>query len=100
VFGRWAACMKAAGYADATTPAEAYDLVKTNMTSRVVSAREIAVAKADVTCKEKNNVIPIWHGFEVEYEQGEIEKNAQALHQDRLALDAQLQRIATILAQG
>jgi hypothetical protein len=75
-FNKWSSCMKAQGY-NYSDPGKAGNDLDTSTSN--VTAREIAVAKADVDCKEKNDVVKAWVAFEVRYQDEEINKHAEEL---------------------
>ncbi|BBH71278.1 hypothetical protein ACTI_79630 [Actinoplanes sp. OR16] len=96
-FKEWSSCMSGSGY-NYPTPKEAGGDFSTD--TEKVSAKEIAAAKADVACKEKSGLIAAWQGFEVAYQNAQIEKNAQSLQAAKAERDAQLKRAAEIVAKG
>jgi hypothetical protein len=98
-FRRWAACMKAKGYTRATTPSDSV-LDHDDVAGPTVSKQDIAVAEADVSCKQQNHVLRIWSGFEIKYQKDQIEKHSQELQQEKAALQAQVKRITDVLAKG
>lgn len=70
VFGNWSACMKAQGvrYSD---PLEPFADAAWAQSERP-SAREIAVAEADVRCKQAVNLVSVWSGAERRIQLGVI----------------------------
>ena len=60
------------------------------------SPEAINAAKADVTCKEKVNLVGVWYGVETAYQRQSIDRNAEVLDlakrqlADRLKLAASL----------
>ncbi|WAU79281.1 hypothetical protein O1Q96_05620 [Streptomyces sp. Qhu-G9] len=77
VFAQWSDCMKKKGYDYKMPMAPVED--RSLQASETASAREIQVAEADVACKREHNVIGVWYGVEVAYQERAIEKNQQQL---------------------
>ncbi|MFI8340221.1 hypothetical protein ACIF8W_09090 [Streptomyces sp. NPDC085639] len=73
VFAAWSACMKGKGY-DYKNPLQANDDPKFAVPT--VSAEEIAVAGADVACKNETKLVDVWHAAEAQIQQKMI--NAKA----------------------
>jgi hypothetical protein len=82
-FREWSACMKTAGYTYAT-PTDANDDVA--FRSPDPTAAEIAVAQADVRCKEQVGLISLWAAVETAYQTRAVERNAEALEKLRSLL--------------
>jgi hypothetical protein len=97
VFSRWSACMKEKGY-DYPAPVESGGDFDTS--KKTVSAKEIAVAKADVACKTQTKTLEVWQAFEVAYQNEQIERHAEALKAAQADRDAQLKRAADVSIQG
>jgi hypothetical protein len=85
VFKAWSQCMTTAGfrYADPMTvmgdPAFEAD---------PASAHEIAVALADIRCKEQTNVVGVWFTVESAYQEREIAKDRAGYEAIRSAISA------------
>jgi hypothetical protein len=84
--GRWAACMRAAGYRYATP----FDPPGDPAFRGAPNAAEISTATADVGCKRRTGLIGAWAAVEAEYQRGLIERNRAALERAALALRAEL----------
>ncbi|MBW8792091.1 MAG: hypothetical protein JF597_00330 [Streptomyces sp.] len=75
-FAKWSACMKGKGYSYAS-PIEAEN--DKDFAGRVASPKEIAVATADVSCKQQTKVVGTWLAVDAAYEKAEIDVNASTL---------------------
>ncbi|MEU9454832.1 hypothetical protein [Streptomyces sp. NPDC048277] len=70
IFHAWSACMRQAGYRypDPTAPAHDATLVGAAPSGTgpvpAASPREVAVARADVACKSRVGVLPVWYSVE------------------------------------
>ena len=73
----WSQCMKAKGYT-ASTPFDAAEIVP-HTEGGTASREEIAVALAEIDCKEKTGLIAVWFA-----EESKIQKAQIAKHQDKL----------------
>lgn len=93
-FGDWSDCMKVGGF-DYADPWEAND---DSWSGDTASAREIAVAVADVECKLATNLIGIWMAVEAAYQDLEIEENAEALADHIAARERELDVAARIVS--
>ncbi len=95
VSGRWSACMKQGGYgfADPFEPAAGTDLQ-----SAAPSAVEIRTAMADVACKKATNLVGVFYGVEVAYEQVAIQRNIQQLNQLKAEIDRVVKAAAQVLS--
>ncbi len=78
-FAAWSACMKGKGYSY-KDPMQANDDPKFAVPT--VSAEEIAVATADVACKNETKLVDVWHGAEAQIQQKMI--NAKAKEMDAI----------------
>ncbi|MFG2990199.1 hypothetical protein ACGFZK_13075 [Streptomyces sp. NPDC048257] len=76
VFAAWSACMKGKGY-DYKNPMQANDDPKFSVPT--VSAQEIAVATADVACKNKTKLVDVWHAAEAQIQQKMIDARANEM---------------------
>lgn len=88
VFGNWSACMKPAGvrYSDPLKPFADTAWAR----SERPSAREIAVAEADVRCKQATDLVSIWSGAERRIQLGVISAHRGDLDGFRRAKNAEL----------
>ncbi|WP_326628726.1 MULTISPECIES: hypothetical protein [unclassified Streptomyces] len=91
---KWSKCMATAGYkvTNPMDPAQEIGLANDALSS----PEAINAAKADVTCKEKVNLVGVWYGVETAYQRQSIDRNAEVLDlakrqlADRLKLAASL----------
>ncbi|MFJ9109613.1 hypothetical protein [Streptomyces sp. NPDC102283] len=94
VFKQWSACMKKEGFTYAT-PLEplndpAWDR---NVTA---SQEEIAVAVADVRCKQRYNVVGVWNAVDVAYQRQYIEAKPEVFAEVRKEIAGWMDRVAGI----
>jgi hypothetical protein len=92
-FRSWSTCMKKHGYSF-QTPLEP-------LRGRLAdspSAAEIQMAKTDVACKQKTNLIGTWAAVESAIQKALIEKNQEALTQMRATAEKTLERSAKVIA--
>jgi hypothetical protein len=75
---KWKKCMAARGY-DYETPSAAVDDPAWDPDSAVVTAKERAVASADVECKYEVDMIKVWVGAESRIQRTAITENASRL---------------------
>ncbi|ARF73644.1 hypothetical protein ACIOD0_09460 [Kitasatospora albolonga] len=94
VFKKWSACMAEEGYTYAT-PLESLDdeAWSGNVTA---SQAEIAVAVADVRCKERHNVVGVWNAVDVAYQKQYIEAKPEAFAEVRNAIASWMDRAADV----
>lgn len=90
--GQWSSCMAGKGYT-VDLPENAFRLAPAGG-SGAVSSAEIAVAVADVDCKETVNLVGIWFETESRVQQGLIEKNQLALTELRDRINAAVKAAA------
>ncbi|MFJ9765137.1 hypothetical protein ACIRUY_15085 [Streptomyces erythrochromogenes] len=89
----WSACMAEKGYKTDDPVSPQADL---GFQSAQDSPQAIAAAQHDVSCKERTNLVGVWHTVQTAYQNRLIEKNAETLDlakkqmEDRLRLAAQL----------
>lgn len=95
VFGAWSGCMRRAGY-DYVDPMKAND-DPAFRTARP-SAREIAIATADVRCKRETNVVGTWATVETAYQQRAIDRHAEQLQAAKALLEAEVRTATRIVA--
>lgn len=62
-----------------------------------VGEEEIAVAEADVACKQEVNLVGIWFAVESAYQRRTIQQNAEDLEPHRLVLEAEVANAAAVL---
>ncbi|MDI5969403.1 hypothetical protein POF50_008605 [Streptomyces sp. SL13] len=77
--GDWSSCMKIRGYTVAD-PYAAFNLFP-GTGSGGASQQEIDLALADIHCKEKTDLIAVWHKADAEIQQQEVEQNQLDLQQ-------------------
>lgn len=75
----WSACMKSKGFTVAD-PYAAFHLVPKSG-SGTASEEEITVALADIGCKQKTDLVRIWHGVDAAIQAQQVEENQLALEQ-------------------
>ncbi|MFG3213818.1 hypothetical protein [Streptomyces tendae] len=90
VVAKWSSCMKAEGYSVAH-PYRAAD--QFNTSTGTASPEEIALATADVACKEETSLISVWHGVESGREQAVVAKQ-------RTKLDAELAKKNSLMTSA
>ncbi len=78
VFRDWSACMKARGYRYAAPWDPAND---GRFAGPHSSPTEVAVATADVACKQKTNVVGVWYAVDAAYQRAFIARHRVALDQ-------------------
>lgn len=120
VFRMWSTCMQESGYHYAD-PWEANDDPKWrgfdssvgqpeqdeqvegsgsgSEPEQVVTAEEIATAKADLTCRKKHNVVGVWYAVNVAYEKLAIEDNAQFIEEQQAAYQALVERANEVIGR-
>lgn len=94
-FANWSDCMREAGY-DYQDPWQANG--DRAFVDEKASAHEIAVATADVACRDKHNVNGIWVAVRSAYQNRLIEANAEALRRHGSAMAEQVQPATDVLA--
>lgn len=72
VIDAWAACMEASGATHAASPDEKPPALRGSQ----ADAEEIRTARADVTCKERTQLVGIWAGVETAYQQALLRQHA------------------------
>jgi hypothetical protein len=95
-FSRWSACMRRAGHnyksPDAATNDPAFRTAEP-------TAREKAVALADVRCKRHTNLVNLWATVETSYQKRYVEQHSEQLAALRHDLDIQIRNASRILAR-
>lgn len=95
VYGEWSACMRRAGY-NYADPMKAVN--DPQFVSSTATAREIAVATADVRCKNETNLINTMASIETAYQQRALERNAEALSVIQASITVREKNAAAVLA--
>ncbi len=95
VFAKWSSCMKTKGYTS-MKPGDGPGFAL-EIESKAVSSKEIAAAVADVECKKQSDVIGIWAGFEVRYQNEQIEQHAEELAAIKAGNEKMIKGIASIV---
>lgn len=72
VFAAWSACMAGKGY---TVPSPPQAAGRFSISTPKPSQREIDMAVADVRCKDRAHVVPVWFGVEYQMEETSIQRN-------------------------
>ena len=96
-FKKWSACMAESGHKYAT-PEDAANDPEWEGGSATASA--VAVATADVRCKQKFNTVGIWYAVLAAYQKRYIDEHAEHFADVRQSTDAILQNSAAIAAAG
>ena len=96
-FKAWSSCMSGKGYRY-DSPAIAGDDL--DHSSPTVSPREQSVAAADVACKQSTDLVKIWSGFEISYQNKQIDQHAQELNEIKTDTVALIKRAEQIIAAG
>ncbi|MFI0718259.1 hypothetical protein [Streptomyces sp. NPDC021224] len=93
-FADWSACMAARGhhYPDPVAVDNAAD-----WQSASPSARELATATADVTCKRQAHVVGIWNTADTALQKAAVTRDAAALDAVRAALTATMAKVRAVL---
>lgn len=95
VIAAWSACMKSQGFDYAGPLDPARDPLVTNETT--ASPKELALATADVDCKQKTQLVQVWLSVETGIEKKLIQSSLTELAAVRSANAAQLKRAAAVL---
>ncbi|MFB6890840.1 hypothetical protein ACFCX4_16165 [Kitasatospora sp. NPDC056327] len=96
VFGLWSECMRGAGFS-APSPVEAgADLP--SVKEPKPDAAEIRMARSDLDCKARTNLVGVWFAVESDYQKAEIARQPGEFAALRAELDAQAARIAQLVA--
>lgn len=85
-FGKWGACMKAAGYHYPTPMQIMRDKRFIDGREHRVTKLEIDTALADVRCKKSANLINVWAGVETAYQKLAVAQNKAALSAEQRLL--------------
>ncbi|MFD5146820.1 hypothetical protein [Streptomyces sp. NPDC058401] len=94
VIKEWSACMAEHGYEDDSPMGRppGIDPAKSN------GPEAIAIAKQDVECKRKTNLVGIRYTVELAYQKRGIEKNAEGLNLAKQQLDARMKLAASLVS--
>ncbi|MFD9029735.1 hypothetical protein ACFVZW_01020 [Streptomyces sp. NPDC059567] len=96
-FSGWSACMKSQGY----QYAEPMDAVNDRrFASMKAGSLELATAKADLGCREKNSVVKTWYTAEAELQKSAVERNAERLQTVRSDLEKAVKNAARVLGKS
>ncbi|MCW2914697.1 MAG: hypothetical protein JWN52_2765 [Actinomycetia bacterium] len=98
VFSRWSACMKSNGYSYAD-PFQAAGDPRWDPNHFGVSPNEIKIAITDIDCKLKTNLLGIEFAIESEYENLDIERNAEALGKMKAELALSTKKLEQLAVQ-
>jgi len=90
----WSMCMQGQGY-DVAGPKEAMDAADLSLPEP--SAAEIAMASADIVCKDDTDLVEVWLTVEIELHNAAIEEQFETLTEERAQIDAMLTRAAEVL---
>ncbi|MBO1413165.1 hypothetical protein [Streptomyces sp. FH025] len=93
VIQQWSGCMAEKGY-QVALPADAFKLAP-RATGSGPSKEEIAVATADLDCKERTGLVKVWFDVESEVQRKQIEENQLALNQTRERITAAVKSAAS-----
>lgn len=88
VLDQWSQCMKRSGYR-ISLPGNAAELARSGERSRADSA-EIAIAVADVRCKQQTDLVAVWFDVESALQRQQITQNKSELDQVRARLRTEL----------
>lgn len=92
-FRAWASCMATAGY----TYGDPMSPMNDRRFQGVPSAKEIATATADVTCKRRSNVTGVWYAVDVAYQKALIAQAGASLRQAAADKTSELQAAHRII---
>ncbi|NUW46151.1 hypothetical protein [Nonomuraea rhodomycinica] len=98
VFGAWSACMREQGRQYADPLAAVTD--RRWMNDGPASPEEISVARADVRCKERTGLVPVWSAAEKRLQDDAVNAHPAEFRALRAAKDGQLAAARAVLARG
>ncbi|WP_405671894.1 hypothetical protein [Streptomyces sp. NBC_01530] len=98
VFRRWSSCMAASGGRRYASPMDPLDVPE--FTKGHPGAREVPTAVADVECKRKTRLLPVWFGVESRIQGAMIDKQAAALSELQRIHRAQVAEAKAVLGGG
>ncbi|MBV2155173.1 hypothetical protein [Kitasatospora sp. SUK 42] len=90
---QWSGCMAEKGY-QVALPADAFKLAP-RVAGSGPAKEEIAVATADLDCKERTGLVKVWFDVESEVQRKQIEQNQLALTQTRERITAAVKSAVT-----
>ena len=98
VLQRWSSCMASQGfrYDSPVGMADHDEDLAESFHAQMASAREIRVARADVACKRRHNVVGVWFAVETAYQRTMIKQNESVLDGVRSAVEGSLRACAEI----
>ncbi|MEV0177329.1 hypothetical protein AB0I00_40305 [Streptomyces sp. NPDC050803] len=96
-FRKWSACMRSSGfpYASPLEPAN-----NKAFQGEEISAKEKEIARTDVRCKEKTDLLDIWFKAESALQKADIEKNSDSLEKLLTAHRKKVEAARRIVAEG
>ncbi|MFJ3975703.1 hypothetical protein [Streptomyces sp. NPDC090021] len=97
VTAEWSACMAEKGY-KTDDPVSAQDDL--GFQSAQNSPQAITAARQDVACKERTNLVGVWHTTHTAYQNRLIEKNAETLDLAKKQLEERLRLAAQLTGTG
>ena len=98
VLQRWSRCMASRGfrYDSPIGMADHDEELAESFHAQLASASEISIAKADVACKRRHNVVGVWFAVETAYQRTMIQQKESLLDGVRSAIDDSLRACAEI----
>lgn len=96
VFAEWSSCMAERGY---HYPDPLADVGDPRFTGAEVTGEQVAVALADIQCKERTNVVGFWFTVESAYQRREIEGNPGAFDACAKAIAARQRTAIAVQSQ-
>lgn len=97
VFGAWSTCMAAAGF-HYTDPLQA--IADADLRPAQPSSREIAIATADVRCKQDSDLVAVWSGVEARLQRDAIRSYPEDFEAFARAKDALLDAARLVIEHG
>jgi hypothetical protein len=91
-FATWSACMGANGY-QYKSP---LDPENANPNSGVATSADIAMAKTDLACRQRQNLVGLWYAVQIAYENQAIEKYATQLAEVKASNGALVRKAASM----
>lgn len=93
----WSGCMAEKGYR-ISDPMESSKSLGLNPDSQadMGSAKAIAIAKHDVACKKRVNLVPLWYEAEVGFQKELMEEHAETLKQFKDEMDERIKKAAAV----
>ncbi|MFD9723954.1 hypothetical protein [Streptomyces sp. NPDC059072] len=97
VTAEWSACMAEKGYKTDHPVSPEEDL---GFQSAPSSPPAIAAAQHDVACKDRTNLVGVWHTIQTAYQKQLIEENAETLDLAKKQMEDRLRLAAQVVAAG